>query len=745
KSNRTGSVWHENVQVFPDYRNVDVIGTHAYIAEMEWALLAEIDESEALAPVYSMQNTLILILTCLALVGIGFSFVVSRSISKPIRQLTHAAEKIGKGDLTTEIDVESTDDVGVLAKTLTRMRGDLKASREEIEMHSQTLERRVAERTKELEARQNELDEKVERLRRSEAASLNIMEDLNEAFEYQKRAEERISRQNLVLQAIREVDQLIAREKDRDNLISGACSNLINTRGYDGAWIALKEESGDLISTAEAGFGDSFVDLELALTGDRALHCAELVMDKPGVVVIEDPPESCLGCPLSNVHQGNASMAKRLESGWKVFGMMCVSASPEVVIDEEELALFEEVAMDISFALYTIELEEKRKRMEVNLRESEEKYRALFESSPDGILIADINAMEFKYANPAISRMLGYSREELENMSLVDIHPEGALDNVISEFVAQARGEKVLAEDIPCIRKDGDVIRCDISTAKALVDGSECNIGFFRDTTERNRMIEDLEATNEELRATQSHLIQSEKLASIGMLASGIAHEINNPLAAIAGYAEAIMDEDDVKLQTDYAAKILSASGRASEVVRWLSKHSRDAKVDTVGDVQLNDVLNDSLESVRLAKPSLDIEIQKDFGDIPLIEGNNNEIQQIFVNLINNATDAMLDGGRLLISTSTGEGYVKATISDTGGGIPKDHLTKIFDPFFTTKEVGEGTGLGLYVTSMIVLRHQGRMEVESEVGKGTIFTVRFPIKAEMTNLDNNMEPAQAGV
>lgn len=744
KGNQTGGVWHENVRVFSGYRSVDVIGTHAYIAEMEWALLAEMDESEALAPVYSMQNTLILILTCLALAGIVFSFVVSRSISKPIRQLTDAAEMIGKGDLTTEIDVKSIDEVGVLAKTLTRMRGDLEASRAEIEMHSQTLERKVADRTEELEARRKELDEKVERLRKSEAASLNIMEDLNEAFQHQRKAEERITRQNLVLQAIREVDQLIAREKDRDNLIRGACLNLIKTRGYDGAWIALREESGDLVATAEAGFGDSFMDLELALFGDKALHCAELVMDKPGVVVIENPTGSCQGCVLSKVHQGNASMAIRLESGWKVFGMMCISASPEVVIDEEELALFEEVAMDISFALYSIELEEKRKSMEVNLRESEEKYRALFEASADGILIADIETKTFKYANPAISRMLGYSTEELENMSVTDIHPEDSLDSVISEFLAQAKGEEVLAEDIPCIKKDGTIIRTDISTAKAMVDGSECNIGFFRDTTERNRMIKDLETTNEELRATQSHLIQSEKLASIGMLASGIAHEINNPLAAITGYAEAIIDEEDVKLRTDYASKILSASGRASEVVRWLSKHSRDAKVDAVGDVHLNDVLNDSLESVRLAKPSPDIEIQKDFEGIPLIEGNKNEVQQIFVNLINNATDAMPNGGRLVISTSIEDGYVKASIADTGGGIPKDHLTKIFDPFFTTKEVGEGTGLGLYVTSMIVLRHQGRMEVESEVGKGTVFTVRFPIKGEINSQDNNKEPAQAG-
>lgn len=385
-----------------------------------------------------------------------------------------------------------------------------------------------------------------------------------------------------------------------------------------------------------------------------------------------------------------------------------------------------------------------RKMAENAIRESEEKYRDLFENANDLIQSVDAEG-RFDYVNAKWVKSLGYSREEIKNLKLPDIIRKDQLEHCMELFRKVCFGEKVDRVETVFVAKDGSEIDVEGTVSPQIKEGKFISTkAIFRDTTERNKMIMDLETTNEELRATQSHLIQSGKLASIGMLASGIAHEINNPLAAITGYAEAIMDEDDVKLKTDYAAKILSASGRASEVVRWLSKHSRDAKVDTVGDVQLNDVLNDSLESVRLAKPSPDIEIRKNFEEVPLIEGNKNEIQQIFVNLVNNATDAMPDGGRLLISTSIENGCVKASITDTGGGIPKDHLTKIFDPFFTTKEVGEGTGLGLYVTSMIVLRHQGRMEVESEVGKGTVFTVRFPIKGKMNGLGNNRESAKAG-
>ncbi|GAG48602.1 unnamed protein product, partial [marine sediment metagenome] len=127
------------------------------------------------------------------------------------------------------------------------------------------------------------------------------------------------------------------------------------------------------------------------------------------------------------------------------------------------------------------------KQAEEALTEAEARYRALFEASPDGILIADIETRKFKYANPAICKMLGYSEEQLTKMGVNGIHPEDKLEHVVAEFEAQARGEKTLAEGIPCLRKDGTILYADINTTTVLIGGRECNVGFFRDITERKQ------------------------------------------------------------------------------------------------------------------------------------------------------------------------------------------------------------------------------------------------------------------
>jgi len=229
----------------------------------------------------------------------------------------------------------------------------------------------------------------------------------------------------------------------------------------------------------------------------------------------------------------------------------------------------------------------------------------------------------------------------------------------------------------------------------------------------------------------EEKLVQSEKLAGIGTLASGIANEINNPLAGIMGYAEIMMGEDDLNRMKKYAKKIANEAERASNIVKWLSRYSREAKDSHIDDVDLNEVINESLEAFNLTEKSCDIEVEKYYKKIPNIKGNRGELQQIFVNLLENAVDAMNKRGRLNLSTSKKNGDVVVKVSDDGIGIPNENLKKIFEPFFSTKEVGKGTGLGLYVTSMLVNKHHGNIDVDSEEGKGTTFTVRFPISEEI--------------
>lgn len=226
----------------------------------------------------------------------------------------------------------------------------------------------------------------------------------------------------------------------------------------------------------------------------------------------------------------------------------------------------------------------------------------------------------------------------------------------------------------------------------------------------------------------QQQLIQSEKLAGIGTMASGIAHEVNNPLFGVMGMAEAILDEEDPHLIKEYARDIVNYSKQAAAVVKGLNIYARSTQA---GDFKLIDVNENLDEALKIVRHSIEldrIDIAKDYKANEKILINSGELQQVFGNIIRNAAQAMNGKGRLEISTRNNEDSVLIKISDSGPGIPKAHLGKIFDPFFTTKDPGKGTGLGLNIVHRIVRNYDGMVEVESEEGKGATFTIKFPIK-----------------
>jgi len=167
----------------------------------------------------------------------------------------------------------------------------------------------------------------------------------------------------------------------------------------------------------------------------------------------------------------------------------------------------------------------------------------------------------------------------------------------------------------------------------------------------------------------------------------------------------------------------------AAEIVKELTGYVRTAEASDFESVNVNEKLNNAIKISKHSTRFEDVEIITDYQTIPLIRANSDEIQQVFVNLINNAVQAMNRKGRLVLSTMTSGDYVEIKVMDNGPGIPKGHINKIFDPFFTTKEVGKGKGLGLNIVYRIVTKYYGSIEAESEEGKGTTFTVRFPVKA----------------
>ena len=269
------------------------------------------------------------------------------------------------------------------------------------------------------------------------------------------------------------------------------------------------------------------------------------------------------------------------------------------------------------------------------------------------------------------------------------------------------------------------------STMKGPEDHTTLKVFSYPILDERGNLLSVIEYTKDitEEQRLQEQLIQSEKLAGIGILASGVAHEINNPLSGIIGMAEIALEEEDAEKKEAYLKDIFGCAQRISGIVNALRSYSRAAKKEESTLVDLNDVLEESLKMVRLASKKASIEVIKRFQPIKKIEANTGEIQQVFTNLITNAFQAM-DGkkGELVLSTQELQDSVEVKISDQGMGIPQKYLNQIFDPFFTTKKPGEGTGLGLNIVYRIVTKHEGTINVESKEQVGTTFTIRFPIR-----------------
>jgi PAS domain S-box-containing protein len=236
----------------------------------------------------------------------------------------------------------------------------------------------------------------------------------------------------------------------------------------------------------------------------------------------------------------------------------------------------------------------------------------------------------------------------------------------------------------------------------------------------------------------ESQLSQAEKMSSIGLLAAGVAHEVNTPLAVISSYAQMLSKQlQGDERRSALLEKITKQTFRASEIVNNLLNFSRTSGTE-FGEVDLNKVIRDTLALLEHQLKTAHVKVKEEICEkLPAIHGNAGKLQQVFLNLFLNAKDAMPEGGTLLVRTGNGNG-VNITVSDTGSGIAQEHIDRIYDPFFTTKnsprDGRRGTGLGLSVTYGIIQEHAGKIRVESRMGSGTAFHLEFPLMRKAVNV-----------
>ncbi|NVM21821.1 MAG: two-component sensor histidine kinase [Desulfobacterales bacterium] len=251
-------------------------------------------------------------------------------------------------------------------------------------------------------------------------------------------------------------------------------------------------------------------------------------------------------------------------------------------------------------------------------------------------------------------------------------------------------------------------------------------------------LVRKIERADEEKKVLDEQLIQSAKLASIGEISAGIAHEINNPLAIMgeeAGWMQDLLKRDSLKDMTEMAdfkdslQEIAKQAGRCKEITHKLLSFARKME-SVIKDVNVNELIDDVVDMVESEAALANIEIIRLYHEhLPLIYSDPSQLRQVLLNLINNALDAIKRGGEVKIETGIGEGdSIAMKVSDTGAGIARENLSKVFDPFFTTKPAGKGTGLGLSICHGIIEKLGGDISVTSEVGKGTTFTISLPLE-----------------
>ena len=370
---------------------------------------------------------------------------------------------------------------------------------------------------------------------------------------------------------------------------------------------------------------------------------------------------------------------------------------------------------------------------EQELKASEEKYRSLFDNDPNPILVFDRATFQIIDANIRATEKYGYSREELLQLSFRDLgDPEDA--EKIRSLVVEAC---IILPKIRHRKKDGSIMHVDIHSCPREHLGEDVIIANIADITDSIQ--------------AEAQLIQASKMATLGEMSAGMAHELNQPLNAIRIGSDLLrkMVARGQSVDPELAGKVSGEIGaqveRAANIINHLREFGRKSDLDELEKVNINKPINDVFtvlgQQLKLRQITVNLDLDE---NIPPILGVRNRLEQVFINLVMNARDAieekreMTHGeapeGVLSIRSYQEDGKVVAVVRDNGNGMPESVKEKIFEPFFTTKEITKGTGLGLSISYGIIKDYEGAIEVESMAGSGTIFKISFPALAAEKDL-----------
>ena len=379
-------------------------------------------------------------------------------------------------------------------------------------------------------------------------------------------------------------------------------------------------------------------------------------------------------------------------------------------LSSDDVELVQTIAGYVAIALDNAQLYSSLEQKAVEVARLKDFSENIVESLTVGVLAIDLEGTVEAW-NSKMEQLFGVARSDAVGKPLRQLLPQ----ELALEIEARGDQEQITGIYKHRFHHQGRPIVLNVSITPLAGKSGE-RIGrllLFDDVTQRERL--------------EEQMSQTEKLTSLGLLAAGVAHEVNTPLAVISNYIQILakqMPEGDPR--HTLIDKIVKQTFRASEIVNNLLNFSRTGSSE-LADVDVNRVVEETLSLVAHPLKTSQIQVVKQLTEgIPAVRGSANKLQQVFLNLFLNARDAMPTGGMLEVRTGSHNGSVEIEVADTGNGIPREYIHKIFDPFFTTKAGGRGTGLGLSVSYGIIKEHSGKIDVRSTPGRGTSFHVEFP-------------------
>lgn len=450
------------------------------------------------------------------------------------------------------------------------------------------------------------------------------------------------------------------------------------------------------------------------------LKMSQLVGRTCGDIQNEDTTLNHLSCSGSDCPLKRVLISKNNQSSVH----KALSDKGETVWEERFFAPILDKDGEVKYVIESLRDITKIKHLEKKYSDVRELIDKVIQSSVSAIMASDRKG-EIILMNEAAEDLFGYSVHDANLINIEDFYPPGVAREIMKKLRDEDIGEKgkLPSTQVNIITKDQKLIPVEMTAAIIYEEGQEtATAAIFNDLREK-------QAVQKRLEETETKLFQSEKLASLGRLAAGVAHEINNPLTSILLYGN-LMNE---KLEKDHPLAnnleyILEDAERCKEIVKNLLAYSRQTQ-PSKNVFYLNNLVTESLRLIRDQKLFMNVRIVKELDDSQiLVNADQKQLCQVLINLILNAIDAMDGRGTLTLGThrdpQKGKAYI--TVIDTGCGIPEENLSKVFDPFFTTKAVGKGTGLGLSMAYGILEENHGKISIHKTGPEGTTILMELP-------------------